>query len=335
MDRTNPESPSNLPPELCDAIIDCLDGDFATLKSTFEVDPNNIRELRSLLECSCGFLLASVHSIHLTGRIREQVDGCLEELDGIAKLLHAQLKEITFSYPGPKNLLKQPRLLNNLSQSITTLSLYHDAYRLDGREILFFLSYFKKTLECLNMYLDTPRRALCSPDQPSPPYPESMRMLRLRRLKINVPWHDILPWFLIPGLVEFPALEELDIWMAQSPLRGEGLLHQFLSSLCAKTLQHLVVSFMYETLPDINLSKFGALRSIKFDGWGAENATDSEVEKLVTIVSRAPASGKSFLDVFVTDSEYKPPPSAEKLKDRIRWFEDEWEWETRDGVIHE
>ncbi|KAI3607087.1 hypothetical protein WG66_007890 [Moniliophthora roreri] len=354
--HTHPEPTARLPPEICDAVIDCIYDDKEALcssslvcrswvprcrvllfpsSSLFKLKPEDINDFRLLLENPRCTLLPFVQRICLSTSEgpRGQVELYLHNLRKIVNIVEEQksiIKDMMISgFPSPGYLLQHPALLYSLARCITSLSISYYTTELNGAEILSLLNHFSDTLESLQLHLDTPpifHRQLLHFRAPSR---KKLHMVRLRHLEVAVLWNKVLPWFIFPGLVEFPALKKLELSMHSWLLGEHYLAQQFLDALCAKTVEDLVFPFMYQSIPAIDLSNFTVLCSVKFSGRAAQNS--SEFEKLVTIVSTVPAcdSGRK-LKVFVPDHKFKLPRSAEKLKDCVKWFENEWDWEHRE-----
>ncbi|ESK93264.1 hypothetical protein Moror_14591 [Moniliophthora roreri MCA 2997] len=229
------------------------------------------------------------------------------------------LNKVEVAMVYPSELVGRPNLLLHLSQSVTSLSFMHFGFpmRIDTKSILEIMGVFSETLESLNLYLEIPGIITGSPLEPAPPFAQKVCMSQLRRLALSCPWNEVLPWFLLPGQVEFPRLTYLSVWMLFPIPDSRDLLQSFLDEKCANTVEDLELPCCYCYIPAIDLSQF-TLRSIIFKGKNAGQVSEADCKKIVDIVSTASFAARK-LTVVVTDDGFKLPSSNKDL-DHVEWL---------------
>ncbi|KAK7051540.1 hypothetical protein VNI00_004518 [Paramarasmius palmivorus] len=314
MHHTLPSPPPTpvFPPELCDLIIDHLHNDSASLLAcalvckswlprsrshlfpehfTFKLRQSNISKFRSCLEAHDAGFETFIRRIAVFSPWVQDVQLFDQLEDTVRYLLH--LKAVSFT-AAPDLILRKPTLIRMLSQSIMSLSLRCDSggaeEGINGGEILEIVSSFSLKLEKLELELDTLGLWLAEPVQVHAPFPK-LCMVRLRYLRLSVPWNSILPWLLLPDFAEFPLLDTLVVEIGNTQTRqGDRRLLQAFLDLCAGTVKELEIRFYYGSLPAIDLGKFISLRSLILKGWHFSNTNvqgiQSKIDKLISTVAK-------------------------------------------------
>ncbi|KAJ8088463.1 hypothetical protein PM082_022536 [Marasmius tenuissimus] len=152
----------------------------------------------------------------------------------------------------------------------------------------------------------------------------------LRRLQLDLMWNVFLPWFLIPGILGVPDLKTLALNLAYLPLPPPVPLLQSFIDLYSPSLESLVVYVMWETLPSLDLSRFGLLRSILFRVRRPPKAA-GEFKKLIDVVSTAINRGHREsvpLRVIITHGEAELVAQIEGVRWILdaRYYNEEYEW---------
>ncbi|KAI3607018.1 hypothetical protein WG66_007874 [Moniliophthora roreri] len=331
-----------LPPELCDRIIDQYQDDKRALSACSLVCKSWLPRSRSILfsatpdlsEHSVQVLDALLVSPHCTiipfvrcirflpkwsARERDSFLDAFERSITRIQTAGGNLNKVEVAMVYPSELVGRPNLLLHLSQSVTSLSFMHFGFpmRIDTKSILEIMGVFSETLESLNLYLEIPGIITGSPLEPAPPFAQKVCMSQLRRLALSCPWNEVLPWFLLPGQVEFPRLTYLSVWMLFPIPDSRDLLQSFLDEKCANTVEDLELPCCYCYIPAIDLSQF-TLRSIIFKGKNAGQVSEADCKKIVDIVSTASFAARK-LTVVVTDDGFKLPSSNKDL-DHVEWL---------------
>ncbi|KAL0578927.1 hypothetical protein V5O48_003075 [Marasmius crinis-equi] len=335
-----------LPTEVFERIIDyCSDEDPQSLRSCslvckdwvtrsrqhlfarhLRLDFNNTAAFLDLLHgprCTVKLFLAALE-IDLSSYYEQ--DGC-KTLD---KLAQAIADECTSLRSLALHEATSPSVLlpfTNLSLSLTTLCLdgsfwgWGPFVSVRAGKILDLVGNCSG-LEVLSMAYDTPGRAI--EDAVSPEYQGEAKKLwlpRLRHLDLDVVWNAFIPWFLIPGAVSLPSLGKLELFLAVQPMRMETALLQSFLHLVSSTVVDLVICVMWETIPELDLSSFKALRSVLFrvSSWSSEEV--GHHQKIYDIVSTRPTPHNSEcpLKVIITDDKMEPP-----YMEGVHWIADEW-----------
>ncbi|KAL0576307.1 hypothetical protein V5O48_005683 [Marasmius crinis-equi] len=219
---------------------------------------------------------------------------------------------------------------SNLTSNLTGLHLsdsfggWGDRVSVQAGKLLDFVGNFT-ALESLSMWYDTPG-IFCGPDPIQPIDTEGgtkKTTLRfLRALDLDLIWNAFIPWFLVPGVLNSPGVEKLEITISYLPNseRHVPMLQEYLD-LFAASLKDLILSLDWDHVPVLNLSQFKALRCVVFKvGSFGEPEEETHFQELCDIIMSTRKGGDAGpLAVIVTNEEVDPP----YIKG-VTWILDEW-----------
>ncbi|KAG7091167.1 hypothetical protein E1B28_010219 [Marasmius oreades] len=212
----------------------------------------------------------------------------------------------------PHQLLHTSQLVA-LASTLTSLSLIgtlwydeKESFSLKARRILDFVISFP-SLETLEIGYETPGRIVPYTPLVSVSDCPRLSLPRLKRLQLgDIPYNAFLPWFLVPGAVDFPNLRFLSFFMGHTTLNVEPhLIQELLDRICAPTVETLSFWYLWESLPDLDLGAFKELRSLELYACSGDK---SYYTKLPELISTVPTLGRVPLTVSVSeDSAFEPP----------------------------
>ncbi|ESK91716.1 hypothetical protein Moror_10636 [Moniliophthora roreri MCA 2997] len=179
--------------------------------------------------------------------------------------------KLMFHPPFPSSSLFQA-----ITSTLTSFDLYtfpplaSDASISDVCAQAFELISGMHNLELLRIYIQV-YGLVVPPAAPGPsdivPVP-ILSLKCLRRLSLTEPsaFNALLPLLSAPGIVHFPKLQIVDLYMLSNPLIVDArVLQTFLDTVCAPTVTEFHFLILWDSIPIMDLGRFQGLRYIELD----------------------------------------------------------------------